>query len=73
MYPCAGEESPLDPTEYAEVLAEIDAAVAAHEAALFVAPIAGGANAPEYCLCCDPNSQERYPDHPRCTCNPENW
>ena len=27
----------------------------------------------KYEICCDPNSQKKYPMYPNCTCNPENW
>ena len=27
----------------------------------------------KYGICCDPNSKQKYPDYPECTCNPENW
>jgi hypothetical protein len=67
-----GETTPLDPLAYADVLADIAAAVQTHEAGLVVAPNAAGGD-PVYCLCCDPDSQQRYPQYPPCTCNPENW
>jgi hypothetical protein len=50
------------------------AAKSAHEATLQPVEnqMALGAKA-EYEWCCDRNSQDKYPDHPPCTCNPENW
>ena len=67
-----GESTELDPVAYADVLAEVAEAVRAHEAELVVAPNVAGGD-PQYCLCCDPRSQDRYPEYPPCTCNPENW
>lgn len=61
--------------EYKAALATIQAAIAIHEATCpECAPnqMALGGNT-TFAVCCDPNSKEKYPQFPACTCNPENW
>ena len=52
----------------------IEAAREKHEATVDRVPnqMQKGSNA-SLALCCDPHSQQRYPQYPSCTCNPENW
>ncbi len=52
----------------------IEAAVAEHRANMKYVPnmMALGVN-PDLAICCDPNSQSKYPKLPNCTCNPENF
>ena len=59
--------------EYAAIVQAITEARIRHEAS--VIPVANQArdSDPDNCLCCDPDSQDKYPDMPKCTCNPEYW
>jgi arylsulfatase A len=70
------EDYPIDSksSEYQDAMEIIQAAKAKHEATLTPVPnqMAMGGN-DEYKLCCDPNSQAKYPEYPPCTCNPENF
>jgi len=70
------EMYPIDPQsdEYRVALATIMLAKDEHEATLTPVPnqMAMGASS-DYVSCCDPASQEKYPNYPNCTCNPENF
>jgi arylsulfatase A len=71
-----GEHYPLNITspELHYILPKVMAAVAQHQATL--SPVKNqdiGLDCPKYCLCCDWNSQKKYPQYPPCTCNPNNW
>lgn len=70
------ENFPLDNTtqEYTLVREYIESKRAEHEAALAPAEnqCARGGGA-EHWLCCDPQSQEKYPSAPNCTCTPDNF
>jgi len=66
------ETYPLDTNEYADVVAELIQAQKNHEKTVIPVPTQKGSD-PSLCLCCDPNSQIKYPEYPQCTCNPEYW
>jgi len=71
-----GELYPLSPKseEYTHALAVILEAKAEHEATLTPVPNQiGMGNDKRYGQCCNRNSQEKYPDLPECTCDPDVW
>lgn len=71
-----GEQYPIDPEsdEYASAMATIEAAKQEHEATLSPVPNQMGLGKDEdTVVCCDPDSQSKYPQYMNCTCNPENF
>eukprot|EP00939_MAST-03C_sp_MAST-3C-sp1_P001955 g1955.t1 len=60
--------------EYEDARTRIENAVAIHKRGMKAVPnqMARGVD-PNLKVCCDPKSQEKYPQYPNCTCNPENF
>ena len=71
-----GENFPLAEAsdDYKAARAAIEAHVEDHKSKLIEVPnqMAYGTN-PDLKVCCDPDSKEKYPMLPECTCNPENF
>jgi arylsulfatase A len=69
------ESRPLDVTQYAKVLRQMEEQVAEHQLTLNQVPnqMGRGGNL-QYRVCCDDQSQEHgLPQYPECTCSPGNW
>ena len=71
-----GENYPLNPdsAEYGQAFQTIDEKRKEHQKSVKEVPnqMALGLN-PKLKVCCDWDSQKKYPDYPVCTCNPENY
>eukprot|EP00511_Aplanochytrium_stocchinoi_P006786 CAMPEP_0204843538 /NCGR_PEP_ID=MMETSP1346-20131115/48035_1 /ASSEMBLY_ACC=CAM_ASM_000771 /TAXON_ID=215587 /ORGANISM="Aplanochytrium stocchinoi, Strain GSBS06" /LENGTH=539 /DNA_ID=CAMNT_0051982695 /DNA_START=190 /DNA_END=1809 /DNA_ORIENTATION=- len=71
-----GESYPINQNtdEYKNVKGKVEAEVSKHKQSLMPVPnqfLAGSDIS--VAVCCDPDSKIRYPTHPKCTCNPENY
>jgi arylsulfatase A len=69
------ERWPLDTSlpKYSAILSQIQAATDAHRATVPVMANTCAEMNKTVVVCCDPNSQTKYPQWPPCTCNPENY
>eukprot|EP00927_Polykrikos_kofoidii_P079894 TRINITY_DN76730_c0_g1_i1.p1 TRINITY_DN76730_c0_g1~~TRINITY_DN76730_c0_g1_i1.p1 ORF type:complete len:559 (-),score=67.51 TRINITY_DN76730_c0_g1_i1:47-1723(-) len=71
-----GEMYPIDTNsdEYKEAMSVITRAKKEHEATMtpVTSQMGLGSNA-NLGVCCDPESQQKLPSYPKCTCNPENF
>jgi len=81
LYDLSGDDHERTPVlanttdhRYAAAYAVIEAAKEAHLSSLVFVPNQNERGSdPALALCKDPNSQQRLPDFPNCTSNPENW
>jgi len=70
------ERYPIDSSspEYAAVMATITRAKREHEVTVTPVPNQMGlGSSADVAVCCDPASQEKFPAHMNCTCNPDNF